>query len=68
MYNKYRINTNWTRDGDRLVYHVIMDLLNELDKSLKTPLMQISKSDEEVRKILDNPEGITIEELQVVDA
>lgn len=44
-----------------------MDLINELDKSLKTPMMKQSKSNKEVRAILDNTEGITIEELQVID-
>jgi hypothetical protein len=47
---------------------VIIDLADELEKSLKIPMMEQSKSKEEVQKILDNSEGITIEELQVINA
>ncbi|CAJ0844987.1 9107_t:CDS:10 [Entrophospora sp. SA101] len=44
-----------------------MKFANELKKSLESPMMEQSKSDEEVRIILDNPEGITIEELQEIE-
>jgi len=44
-----------------------MDLFSELNESLETPIMKETKSDEEVQKILDNPEGIKIKELQIID-
>src|SRR5437763_872159 len=66
MINKYRINTNYN-DNERPIFNVIMDLINGLNMGLKASMMNQSKSDEEVKKILNNPEGIIIEELQVID-
>jgi len=66
MSKKYRINI-WEPNGSQPMYKVIMNLISELNESLKTPLMKESKGDEEVRRILDNPEGIRIKELQVID-
>jgi len=67
MSKKYRINTSWKPNGPRFIYDVIMDLFSELNESLETPIMKETKSDEEVQKILDNPEGIKIKELQIID-
>jgi len=66
MNKKYRINM-WEPNGSQPMYKVIMNLISELNESLEAPLMKESKSNEEVRRILSNPEGIRIKELQVVD-
>lgn len=50
------------------MHEVIVDLIGELNEGLKTPLMKEVKSYEEVRRILDNPEGVKIKELQIIDA